>query len=71
MANVQETDAFACLKSDWETAYQFQYHPGTRSRYRAFRRDDGTELAALTPEELRSLIRADYLARPVAREVAP
>jgi hypothetical protein len=71
MPNVQETDAFACLKADWGGAYKFEYWPGTARPYRAFRRDDSTELAGETPEDLRDKIRADYLPRPVPREVAP
>ena len=71
MASVQQTDAFACLRDDWGGAYRFEYWPGTQKPYRAFRRDDGTEQSAKTPEELRELIRADYLANPVPRETAP
>jgi hypothetical protein len=69
--NVQERDAFECLKDDWGAAYRFEYWPGTQKPYRAFRRDDDTELSAKTPGVLRDLIRTDYLARPVPREVAP
>jgi hypothetical protein len=70
MANVQETDAFGCLKADRGGAYRFEYWPGTPRPYRAFRRDDGTELADAAPDDLRDKIRADYLRRPVPREVA-
>jgi hypothetical protein len=65
MPNVQQTDAFACLKSDWEAAYRFEYWPGTQNPYRAFRRDNDAELSAPTPDELRNLIRADYLRSPI------
>ncbi len=68
MPDVAETDAFACLRSDWGSAYRLEYWPGTRNPYRAFRRDDDTELSARTPEDLREQIRADYLTRPVPRE---
>lgn len=71
MARIQESDAFACLKSDWETAYRFEYRPGTQNPYRACRGDDGTEIQAPAPDELRNLIRADYLARPVPRDKTP
>jgi hypothetical protein len=65
MSNVQQADAFACLKSDWQAAYRFEYWPGTPNPYRAFRRDNDAELSAATPDELRNLIRADYLRSPV------
>jgi hypothetical protein len=71
VANVQQTDAFACLQSDWGGAYGFEYWPGTQKPYRAYRRDDDTELSAQTPEELRELTRGDYLRRPVSRKPAP
>ncbi|MBV9451003.1 MAG: hypothetical protein JO345_34460 [Streptosporangiaceae bacterium] len=71
MASVQQTDAWACLKQDWGGAYRFEYWPGTQKSYRAFRRDDGTELSAETPQELRELIRADHLRNPVSLETAP
>jgi hypothetical protein len=52
VANVQQTDAFACLQSGGGGAYRFEYWPGTKKPYRAYRRDDDTELSAQTPEEL-------------------
>jgi hypothetical protein len=70
VANVQQTDAFECLKADWGGAYNFEYWPGTPKPYRAFRRDDSTELSGTTPDDLRNLIRADYLRRPVSEETA-
>lgn len=70
MPNVAETDAWACLKDDWGEAYRFEFWPGTEKPYRAFRRDDGTELRGSVPDELRERVRADYSARPVPREVA-
>ncbi len=46
--------------------------PGTAHPYQAGRRDDpAITLTAASPEALRELIRADYQARPVPREVAP
>jgi hypothetical protein len=60
------------LCEDWGSAYQVIRHPGQEHPYRAERRDDpAVILTAASPGALRVLIRADYLARPVAREVAP
>jgi hypothetical protein len=67
LPNAQERDAFECLKDDWGQAYKFEYWPGTPKPYRAFRRDDGTELAAEIPDDLRDLIRADHFRSPVPR----
>jgi len=71
MASVQETDEFECLKADWGTAYRFEYWPGTSKPYRAYRRDEETELADAVPGDLRDKIRADYLRRPVQNDVNP
>lgn len=48
-----------------------EYVPGGQDRYRAFRRDNDAELSAGTPDELRALIRADYLRSPVPRAGDP
>jgi hypothetical protein len=40
------------------------YQPGEAEPYRAIRRHDSTALQALTPAELRAIIRADYYGRP-------
>jgi hypothetical protein len=60
------------LCEDWGSAYLITRNPGAEHPYRAERRDDpAVVLTAVTPGALRVLIRADYLARPVPREVAP
>ena len=41
-----------------------------RGRYEARRRDDGTVLTADSADALLDLIRADYAARPVSRQIA-
>jgi hypothetical protein len=65
-------DSYAMLCEDWGSAYQITRAPSEDHPYRAERRDDpAVILAAATPGALRELIRADYLARPVPREVAP
>jgi hypothetical protein len=46
--------------------------PGAEHQYSAERRDDpAVTLTAADPGGLRELIRADYFARPVSREVTP
>jgi hypothetical protein len=42
-----------------------------RGRYEARRRDDGTVLTADSADGLLRLIRADYAARPVPRDLPP
>ncbi len=71
MPNITEMDSYARLCWDWGSAYQITRAPGTARPYRAERRDDHAVLAAADPDALRELIRADYLARPVPREIAP
>ena len=72
MPDIAEMDSYAMLCQDWGTAYRITRTPGTTSPYPAERRDDpAVVLAAASPGALRDLIRADYLARPVPREVAP
>jgi hypothetical protein len=69
--DVAEADSYACLREDWDGAYIITREPGTPEPYRAERRDDGTVLAAATPDELREAIRSDYHARPIPRDAAP
>ena len=72
MPDIAEMDSYSMLCEDWGSAYQITRVPGEVHPYRAERRDDpAVSLTAATPGALRELIRADYLARPVPREVAP
>ncbi len=72
MPDIDETDSYEMLCEDWGSAYLITRAPGTARPCRAGRRDDpAVILAAASPGALRELIRADYLARPVPREVAP
>jgi len=74
MTGIADTDSYELLCEDWDSAYQITRAPvpGTERPYRAARRDDpAIVLAADGPAALRELIRADYLARPVPREIAP
>jgi hypothetical protein len=59
---------YAQLCYDWGDAYQIER---TADGVRAGRRDGGGWITAKTVEELEELIRADYNARPVPRDVAP
>ena len=72
MPDIAEMDSYAMLCQDWGSAYRITRTPSTTYPYQAERRDDHTVvLSAADPDALRNLIRADYLARPVSREVAP
>jgi hypothetical protein len=72
MPDIAEMDSYAMLHQDWGSAYRITRTPGTARPYQAERRDDrAIVLTAADPDRLRDLIRADYLARPVPREVAP
>ena len=72
MPDIAEMDSYAMLCEDWGSAYQITRTPGQEHPYAAERRDDpAVTLTAASPGGLRELIRADYLARPVPREVAP
>jgi len=72
MSDIAEMDSYGMLCDDWGGAYLITRVSGTARPYRAERRDDpAVVLAAADPGALRELIRADYLARPVPREVAP
>jgi hypothetical protein len=72
MPDIAEMDSYAMLCQDWGSAYRITRIPGAARPYQAERRDDrAVVLTAAVPDALRNLIRADYLARPVPREVAP
>ena len=72
MPDIAEMDSYAMLCEDWGSAYQIARTPARDHPYRAERRDDpAVILTAARSGALRELIRADYLARPVPREVAP
>jgi hypothetical protein len=72
MPDIAEMDSYGMLCQDWGGAYLITRIPGTARPYRAERRDDrAVVLTAVSPDALRDLIRADYLAHPVPREVAP
>jgi hypothetical protein len=70
--DIAEMDSYAMLCEDWGSAYRISRAPGAEHHYSAERRDDSAViLTAADPGALRELIRADYWARPVSREVAP
>jgi hypothetical protein len=72
MPDIAEMDSYGMLCWDWGSAYLITRAPGAAHPYQAERRDDAAVvLTATDPDALRELIRADYLARPVPREVAP
>ena len=53
----------ADLRWHWGDAYEINWS----SAFRGVRRDNGPELMAASADELRALIRSDYLRRPVPR----
>jgi hypothetical protein len=70
--DIAEMDSYGMLCEDWGSAYQITRNPGDDHPYRAERRDNpAVTLIAADPGALRELIRADYLVRPVPREIAP
>jgi hypothetical protein len=72
MPDIAEMDSYGMLCWDWGSAYLITRAPGAAHPYQAERRDDAAVvLTAADPDALRELIRADYLARPIPREVAP
>jgi hypothetical protein len=72
MPDIAEMDSYAMLCEDWGGAYRISRAPGAEHHYSAERRDDpAVILTAADPGALRELIRADYLSRPVPREVIP
>ena len=72
MPDIAEMDSYEMLCEDWGSAYLITRAPAAAHPYQAERRDDpAVILSAASPAALRELIRADYWARPVPREVAP
>ena len=72
MPDIAEMDSYGMLCEDWGSTYLITRVPAAAHPYQAERRDDaGVILTAATPDALRDLIRGDYLARPVPREIAP
>ena len=72
MPDIAETDSYEMLCEDWGSAYLITRAVGAANPYQAERRDDpAVILTAADPGALRELIRADYWARRVSREVAP
>jgi hypothetical protein len=72
MPGIAEMDSYGMLCEDWGSAYLITRVPAATLPYQAERRDDpAVILTAATPDALRELIRADYFARPVPRELAP
>jgi len=65
---VSEPADLAYLCHHYGEAYEINMR---RGRYEARRRDDGTVLTADSADALLDLIRADYAARPVSRQVVP
>jgi hypothetical protein len=59
--------AWAELKHGWGGAYDFQRHGPV---VRAVRRDGLGQITANSPEQLGSLVAADYAERPVPRTAA-
>ena len=52
------------LRWHWGRAYEISWD----GQFRASRRDDLAELAGSTAQDLRQLLRDDYIARPVRRD---
>ena len=72
MPDIAEMDSYEMLCEDWGSVYLITRAPVAAHPYQAERRDDpAVILTAASPAALRELIRADYWARPVPREVAP
>jgi hypothetical protein len=63
---VSEPIDLAYLCHHYGEAYEINMR---RGRYEARRRDDGSVLAANSPDALLDLIRADYAERPVSRRI--
>ena len=68
MMNEPPRDALGRLQWDWGSAYGIAGASGT---WVARRRDNGRLLNADSPEGLQRLLKQDYQAEPVPREVAP
>jgi hypothetical protein len=58
------------LRFDWGSAYEIE-PGGEQWTARARRRDGLGDWMEGTPDEVQRLIAADYLARPVSRDIAP
>ena len=73
MPDIAETDAFARLKWDWDSAYDVTRDddPANPEPYSAARKDGKGTLTAADPEALREAVLRDYLACRVPRDVAP
>ena len=65
--NDHDDDLLEALRHHWGGAYMI-YHRGL-DHWLALRRDDFTVMRAPTPERLNGMMRADYCARPVPRDV--
>jgi hypothetical protein len=61
-------DALGRLQWDWGSAYQIT---GAADRWVAHRADNGRLIIGGSPEGLQRLLKQDYEAEPVPREVAP
>ncbi|WP_300603450.1 hypothetical protein [Trebonia sp.] len=72
MPGIAETDAFARLRWDWGSAYDFARddNPVNPQPYTAVRKDGKGTLTAADPDTLRDAVLGDYLARSVPREAA-
>jgi hypothetical protein len=72
MPGISEMDAYAMLRDDWGSAYLITRTPDAEKPYSAQRRDNpAVVLDAESPDTLRELVRADYWANPVSRQIAP
>jgi hypothetical protein len=61
-------DPLARLQWDWPGAYAIT---GAADRWVAQRADNGRLIVASSPDDLRELLKQDYEAEAVPREVAP
>jgi hypothetical protein len=61
-------DTLGRLQWDWGSAYAIT---GAADRWVARRADNGRLIAGRNPEDLQRLLKLDYAAEPVPREVAP
>jgi hypothetical protein len=59
---------YVMMRENWSEAYLISRAPGAEKPYVAERRDDGGRLEASTAAEPRTMIHADYQARPVPRD---
>jgi hypothetical protein len=68
MADEPPQDALGRLQWDWGSAYQIT---GAADRWVARRRDNGRLIVAGSAEQLQGLLKLDYEAEAVPREIAP